>query len=300
MLQYSNVPSEPALVIETNRPGRSWPFHGEVNILNLQVRYAPHMPLVLRGDPVMFEGTIRSNLDPLEEYTDQQIWEALDKCQLGDQVRRNEHKLDSTVSENGDNWSIGQRQLIYNLIQTTLREQFSGCTVITIAHRITSVLDSDMVLLLDHGLVEEYDSPAKLLENKWSSFSQLVADAVDAHTGSHLFKEVLLGILSFKTVIYVTHQVEFLHAADLILVMKNGRITQAGKYNDILDSGVDFMELVGAHNKALSAINTIEAGSASEKCVSEADGAGGSVNREMQKEVEESYTELLQIKVSWI
>ncbi|KAK8591645.1 hypothetical protein V6N13_031681 [Hibiscus sabdariffa] len=112
--------------------------------------------------------------------------------------------------------------------------------------------------------------------------------AVDAHTGSHLFKEVLLGILSFKTVIYVTHQVEFLHAADLILVMKNGRITQAGKYNDILDSGVDFMELVGAHNKALSAINTIEAGSASEKCVSEADGAGGSVNREMQKEGKES------------
>ncbi|KAK8591646.1 hypothetical protein V6N13_031682 [Hibiscus sabdariffa] len=267
MLQYSNVPSEPALVIETNRPGRSWPFHGEVNILNLQVRYAPHMPLVLRGvtctfpgglktgivgrtgsgkstliqsifrmvepeagqitidgvnissiglhdlrsrlsiipqDPVMFEGTIRSNLDPLEEYTDQQIWEALDKCQLGDQVRRNEHKLDSTVSENGDNWSIGQRQLICmgrvllkkskilildeatasvdtatdNLIQTTLREQFSGCTVITIAHRITSVLDSDMVLLLDHGLVEEYDSPAKLLENKWSSFSQLVAEYI--------------------------------------------------------------------------------------------------------------------------
>ncbi|KAK8490503.1 hypothetical protein V6N11_055731 [Hibiscus sabdariffa] len=59
--------------------------------------------------------------------------------------------------------------------------------------------------------------------------TQIEVIAVDAHTGSHLFKEVLLGILSFKTVIYVTHQVEFLHAADLILVMKNGRITQAGK-----------------------------------------------------------------------
>ncbi|XP_022716767.1 ABC transporter C family member 3-like [Durio zibethinus] len=265
MLQYSSIPSEPALVIESNRPEHSWPFHGEVNILGLQVRYAPHMPLVLRGltctflgglktgivgrtgsgkstliqtlfrivepaagqiiidgvnissiglhdlrsrlsiipqDPTMFEGTVRSNLDPLEEFTDEEIWEALDKCQLGDEVRNKESRLDSSVSENGDNWSMGQRQLVClgrvllkkskilvldeatasvdtatdNLIQTTLREHFSDCTVITIAHRITSVLDSDMVLLLSHGLIEEYDSPARLLENKSSSFAQLVAE----------------------------------------------------------------------------------------------------------------------------
>ncbi|XVF70835.1 hypothetical protein PTKIN_Ptkin11bG0194000 [Pterospermum kingtungense] len=265
ILQYSNIPSEPPLVVETNRPSCSWPSHGEVDIHDLQVRYAPHMPLVLRGltctfpgglktgivgrtgsgkstliqtlfrivepaagqiiidgvnissiglhdlrsslsiipqDPTMFEGTIRSNLDPLEEYTDEQIWEALDKCQLGDGVRRKEGGLDSTVSENGENWSMGQRQLVClgrvllkkskilvldeatasvdtatdNLIQTTLREHFSDCTVLTIAHRITSVLDSDMVLLLSHGLIEEYDSPARLLENKSSSFAQLVAE----------------------------------------------------------------------------------------------------------------------------
>ncbi|KAL6313864.1 hypothetical protein AAG906_010283 [Vitis piasezkii] len=89
--------------------------------------------------------------------------------------------------------------------------------------------------------------------------------AVDAHTGTHLFKECLLGLLGSKTVIYVTHQVEFLPAADLILVMKDGRITQAGKYNEILNSGTDFMELVGAHKKALSALNSVEAGSLSEK-----------------------------------
>ncbi|XVE50799.1 hypothetical protein DITRI_Ditri01bG0192100 [Diplodiscus trichospermus] len=265
MLQYSSIPSEPELVIETSRPDRSWPSHGEIDILDLQVRYAPHMPFVLRGltctfpgglktgivgrtgsgkstliqtlfrivepaaghiiidsinissiglhdlrsglsiipqDPTMFEGTIRSNLDPLEEYTDEQIWEALDKCQLGDEVRKKEGRLDSTVSENGDNWSMGQRQLVClgrvllkkskvlvldeatasvdtatdNLIQTTLSEHFADCTVITIAHRITSVLDSDMVLLLSQGRIEEYDSPARLLENKSSSFAQLVAE----------------------------------------------------------------------------------------------------------------------------
>ncbi|XP_022716768.1 LOW QUALITY PROTEIN: ABC transporter C family member 3-like [Durio zibethinus] len=265
ILQYSSIPSEPSLVIETNHPANSWPSNGEVHIRDLQVRYAPHMPLVLRGltctfpggfktgivgrtgsgkstliqtlfrivepaagqiiidglnissiglhdlrsrlsiipqDPTMFEGTIRSNLDPLEEYTDKQIWEALDKCQLGDEVRKKEGGLESSVSENGENWSMGQRQLVClgrvllkkskilvldeatasvdtatdNLIQTTLKEHFADCTVITIAHRITSVLDSDMVLLLSHGLIEEYDSTARLLENKSSSFSQLVAE----------------------------------------------------------------------------------------------------------------------------
>ncbi|KAI4294946.1 hypothetical protein MLD38_040781 [Melastoma candidum] len=265
ILQYTNIPSEPPLVIEDTRPPSSWPSRGQIDIVNLQVRYAAHLPLVLRGltctfpggmktgivgrtgsgkstliqtlfrivepasgqvvidgieisliglhdlrsrlsiipqDPTMFEGTVRSNLDPLEEYSDDQIWEALDKCQLGDEVRRKEGKLDSKVTENGENWSMGQRQLVClgrillkkskilvldeatasvdtatdNLIQQTLRQHFSDCTVITIAHRITSVLDSDMVLLLHHGRIEEYDSPKKLLDNKSSSFAQLVAE----------------------------------------------------------------------------------------------------------------------------
>ncbi|KAI9102331.1 hypothetical protein K1719_023533 [Acacia pycnantha] len=265
ILQYSRIPSEPPLVIEENQPNPSWPAHGEVDICDLQVRYAPHLPLVLRSitckfsgglktgivgrtgsgkttlihtifrsieptagkividginissiglhdlrtrlsiipqDPTMFEGTVRSNLDPLEEYTDEQIWEALDKCQLGDEVRTKGGKLDSTVSENGENWSMGQRQLVClgrvllkrskilvldeatasvdtatdNLIQQTLRHHFSDCTVITIAHRITSVLDSDMVLLLNQGLIEEFDSPTRLLEDKSSSFAELVAE----------------------------------------------------------------------------------------------------------------------------
>ncbi|GJN05665.1 hypothetical protein PR202_ga23315 [Eleusine coracana subsp. coracana] len=157
---------------------------------------------IIPQEPTMFEGTVRSNLDPLGEYTDNQIWEALDCCQLGDEVRKKELKLDSPVIENGDNWSVGQRQLVClgrvilkrskilvldeatasvdtatdNLIHKTLRQQFSEATVITIAHRITSVLDSDMVLLLDNGVAVERNTPSKLLEDKSSLFSKLVAE----------------------------------------------------------------------------------------------------------------------------
>ncbi|XP_078175277.1 ABC transporter C family member 3-like [Carex rostrata] len=266
ILQYTNIPSEPPLSTPKDLSlDNSWPAQGDIMLKNLQVRYAPQLPFVLRGltctfpggkktgivgrtgsgkstliqalfrivdptvgqilidnvdictiglhdlrsrlsiipqDPTMFEGTIRNNLDPLEEYTDAQIWEALDSCQLGDEIRKKELKLDSPVTESGENWSVGQRQLVClgrvilkkskilvldeatasvdtatdSLIQKTLRQQFSDSTVITIAHRITSVLDSDMVLLLDNGVVVEHHTPAKLLEDKSSLFSQLVLE----------------------------------------------------------------------------------------------------------------------------
>ncbi|KAF8013832.1 hypothetical protein BT93_I1633 [Corymbia citriodora subsp. variegata] len=82
--------------------------------------------------------------------------------------------------------------------------------------------------------------------------------AVDAHTGTRLFADCLMGILKDKTVLYVTHQVEFLPAADLILVMRDGRIAQAGIFDDLMKQNIGFEVLVGAHSEALVSILTVE------------------------------------------
>ncbi|KAK6940597.1 ABC transporter type 1, transmembrane domain [Dillenia turbinata] len=157
---------------------------------------------IIPQDPTLFEGTIRGNLDPLEEHSDQEIWQALDKSQLGSVVRQKEQKLDTPVLENGDNWSVGQRQLVAlgrallkqakilvldeatasvdtatdNLIQKIIRIEFKECTVCTIAHRLPTIRDSDLVLFLSDGRVAEFDSPTRLLEDKSSMFYQLVSE----------------------------------------------------------------------------------------------------------------------------
>ncbi|XP_021756588.1 ABC transporter C family member 3-like isoform X1 [Chenopodium quinoa] len=112
--------------------------------------------------------------------------------------------LDAPVAEDGENWSVGQRQLVClgrvllqrrrilvldeavasvdtatdNLIQKTVREETSGCTVITVAHRIPTVIDNDLVLVLDPGRIAEYDSPSELLKDSSTAFSKLVKEFI--------------------------------------------------------------------------------------------------------------------------
>uniref|UniRef100_A0A804RK91 ABC transporter C family member 9 n=2 Tax=Zea mays TaxID=4577 RepID=A0A804RK91_MAIZE len=85
--------------------------------------------------------------------------------------------------------------------------------------------------------------------------------AVDAHTGSQLFKDCVMGILKDKTVLYVTHQVEFLPAADLILVMQDGKIVQKGKFNELLQQNIGFEAIAGAHSQALESVINVECSS---------------------------------------
>ncbi|KAL5080859.1 hypothetical protein RYX36_009280 [Vicia faba] len=156
---------------------------------------------IIPQDPTLFIGTIRYNLDPLSQHSDQQIWEVLRKCQL-QEVVEDKGGLDSSVVENGTNWSIGQRQLfslgrallrksrilvldeatasIDNatdlILQNTIKSEFDGCTVITVAHKIPTVMDCNMILSISDGKLVEYDEPLKLMKREKSLFGNLVRE----------------------------------------------------------------------------------------------------------------------------
>ncbi|XP_010518496.1 PREDICTED: ABC transporter C family member 4 [Camelina sativa] len=156
---------------------------------------------IIPQEPVLFEGTVRSNIDPTEQYSDDEIWKSLERCQLKDVVATKPEKLDSLVVDNGENWSVGQRQLLClgrvmlkrsrllfldeatasvdsqtdSVIQKIIREDFESCTIISIAHRIPTVMDGDRVLVIDAGKAKEFDSPARLLERQ-SLFAALVQE----------------------------------------------------------------------------------------------------------------------------
>ena len=155
---------------------------------------------IIPQSPVLFSGTIRSNLDPFSHYTDEVIYDALEKCMMKDAVDKMADGLQSRVAEYGENLSQGQRQLLClgrallrnckillldeatssvdyetdRAVQKTIREAFNGCTIITIAHRVNTILDSDKILVMDNGQVGEFDTPQKLLFDKESLFSVIV------------------------------------------------------------------------------------------------------------------------------
>ncbi|KAM7523629.1 hypothetical protein LguiA_013531 [Lonicera macranthoides] len=157
---------------------------------------------VLPQDPTLFNGSVRYNLDPLSQYSDQQIWEVLGKCQLAEAVKEKKSGLDSPVAEDGSNWSMGQRQLfclgrallrrskilvldeatasIDNatdlILQKTIRSEFADSTVITVAHRIPTVMDCNMILAISNGKLVEYDEPMILMKREGSLFGQLVKE----------------------------------------------------------------------------------------------------------------------------
>ncbi|KAG4106141.1 P-loop containing nucleoside triphosphate hydrolase protein [Neocallimastix lanati (nom. inval.)] len=232
---------------------KDWPQKGKIEIKNLTMKYAPHLPPVLHNinldiesnekigvvgrtgagkssivmtlfrlvepeigsslkiddiaitdlklcdlrqrisiipqDPILFSGTIRFNMDPFDEHTDQEIWEALENAGLKQTISELENKLEAEVRGNGENFSVGQRQLLClaramirnsrilvmdeatasvdietdAIIQKALRTKFNEVTVLTIAHRLNTIIDYDKILVLSKGEVLEYDTPKNLL-----------------------------------------------------------------------------------------------------------------------------------------
>ncbi|XP_059439550.1 ABC transporter C family member 2-like [Corylus avellana] len=172
---------------------------------------------IIPQSPVLFSGSVRFNLDPFNEHNEADLWEALERAHLKDVIRRNSFGLDAEVSEAGENFSVGQRQLLSlarallrrskilvldeataavdvrtdALIQKTIREEFKSCTMLIIAHRLNTIIDCDRILLLDAGQVLEYNSPEELLSNEDSAFSKMVQSTGAAN--AQYLRSLVLG-----------------------------------------------------------------------------------------------------------
>jgi len=155
---------------------------------------------IIPQDPVMFSNTVRYNLDPFGEATETELRDVLHKVELSNFIESLPDGLDEKVAEGGENFSQGQRQLLCiarsllrkpkilvldeatasidnttdNLIQEMIRTNFADATVLTIAHRLNTVLDSDRILVLNDGEVVEFDTPKKLLAQPNSAFKKMV------------------------------------------------------------------------------------------------------------------------------
>ncbi|XP_027764504.1 canalicular multispecific organic anion transporter 1 [Empidonax traillii] len=181
----------------------------EVDIATIGLHDLRKNLTIIPQDPVLFTGTLRMNLDPFDQYSDEEVWKALELAHLKTYVQDRPEGLLHPVSEGGENLSVGQRQLVClarallrkakilildeataavdletdHLIQTTIRSEFADCTVLTIAHRLHTIMDSNRVMVLQAGQIVEFDSPEELLQ-KQGIFSAMAKDAGITNTES--------------------------------------------------------------------------------------------------------------------
>jgi len=163
---------------------------------------------IIPQDPVMFSNTVRYNLDPFATKTEQELWDVLKKVEMGEAIAQLPKGLDEMVAEGGENFSQGQRQLLCiarsllrkpkilvmdeatasidnetdAIIQRMIRENFQDATVLTIAHRLNTIMDSDRILVLDDGHIAELDTPENLLAKESGHFKAMVEKSKSAHS----------------------------------------------------------------------------------------------------------------------
>uniref|UniRef100_A0A8C8M172 Multidrug resistance-associated protein 4 n=1 Tax=Oncorhynchus tshawytscha TaxID=74940 RepID=A0A8C8M172_ONCTS len=222
---------------------------------------------IIPQDPVLFTGTMRKNLDPFHQHTDEDLWNALQEVQLKSVVEELPNKMETVLAESGSNFSVGQRQLVClaravlrknriiiideatanvdprtdELIQKTIRDKFRECTVLTIAHRLNTIIDSDRILVLGAGMIQEFDEPYVLLQNQESALYRTVQQMGKAEAASLLesAKQVNTDTASQPTLHFHTLCLSLLHFELLLLLL----IYSTAQYPDIMLHCA--MELIG-------------------------------------------------------
>ncbi|XP_025086070.1 multidrug resistance-associated protein 1-like isoform X1 [Pomacea canaliculata] len=174
-----------------------------INIADIGLHNLRSKLTIIPQDPVLFSGSLRMNLDPFGRHSDEELWRAMEHAHLKNFVQTLTQGLDFECTEGGENLSVGQRQLLClarallrktkilildeataavdletdDLIQGTIRVEFEECTVLTIAHRLNTIMDYTRIMVLDAGKIAEYDSPQTLLQNPESIFYGMAKDA---------------------------------------------------------------------------------------------------------------------------
>ncbi|XP_054066663.1 multidrug resistance-associated protein 1 isoform X5 [Rissa tridactyla] len=168
-----------------------------INIAKIGLHDLRFKITIIPQDPILFSGSLRMNLDPFDQHSDEDIWRSLELAHLKNFVSSLPDKLNHECAEGGENLSVGQRQLVClarallrkskilvldeataavdletdKLIQSTIKSQFEECTVLTIAHRLNTIMDYTRVLVLERGEVVECGSPDHLLQEKGIFYS---------------------------------------------------------------------------------------------------------------------------------
>eukprot|EP00644_Phytophthora_capsici_P002656 jgi/Phyca11/563311/estExt2_Genewise1.C_PHYCAscaffold_110629 len=157
---------------------------------------------IIPQNPVLFKGTLRNYLDPFGDFNDDELWTCLRRVGLGSRIEAEDGKLDALVEENGDNFSVGERQMLCMVcsllrrsrivifdeataavdhatdqaLQRVIREVFKSSTVLTIAHRLDTILDSDRILVMDDGQAKELSTPTELVQKGEGHFFDLMEE----------------------------------------------------------------------------------------------------------------------------